>query len=136
MTELILAPDMTAVAAAYLASIEPITTVVADRIGARLPKSPIFPALRITEISTADADVDGWARALLQIDCFGTTRAGAADLARTVSAALVAAANWTDQQTVLGRAENVRRRPAPDRSLEPAQGRWIVTGHLFAKPTT
>lgn len=136
MTALVLAPDPTAAAAAYLLSIDAIVADVADRVGAKLLDTGTrFPAVRLTEISTADADVDGWARSLMQLDCFHTTLTGAADLARTVSAALVAAANWTDGAVVLGRTETVRRRPEPDdANFNPPQPRWIVTGRLFLRP--
>lgn len=139
MTDLVVSGDITALAAAYLLSIDTIAAEVGARAGEKLlPKdAPVrFPALRITEISTADGDVvDGWARSLVQVDCFHTTRAGAADLARDVSAALVASANWSGAGFVLGRTETVRRRPAhDDTAFDPAQPRWIVSGHLFAKP--
>lgn len=135
MTDLTLSPDVTVAWAMYLATIDDVAAEVADRIGEKL--SGTFPALRMTEISTADSDVDGWARALVQIDCYHITRTGAADLARTVCAALRAAANWADGEVVLGRAETVRRHAAHDTTIsDPPQPRWIVTGYLFAKPIT
>lgn len=108
---------------------------VDGRVTTKLPADPTFPALRVTEISTADGDrVDEWSRSLFQIDCFGTTRSGAADLARDVTAALIGAANTAVGSVVLGRAETVRRRPMHDTSFDPPQPRWIVTCSLLAKP--
>jgi hypothetical protein len=123
-------PDVTVALSAYLTEATDVTA------GAALPPDPTFPALRVTEISTADGDeVDDWSRSLVQIDVFDTTRAECSDLARTVSQALLAAANWTDDGVTLGRAEMVRRRPAHDTSFDPPQPRWIVTAQVFAKPS-
>lgn len=139
MTDLIVSADVVKVTAAYLLSVAQIATVTDGRVAEKLRDKKLgtqFPALRITEISTADGDTaDGWARSLLQIDCFHTTRTDAADLARDVCAALLAAAGQTIDGVALGRAETVRRRPAHDTSFDPPQPRWIVTCHLLAKPS-
>lgn len=122
---------MTATVAAYLAE-----AVEVEHVGAALPPSPTFPALRITEVSTNVGDqVDEWVSSFVQIDVFADSKSETAALAGQVVDALIAAANWVGDGVVLGRAEVVRTRPMHDTSFDPPQPRWFVTGRMFAKPT-
>lgn len=121
----------------YLLSRPEVTALVGQRVGTSMPSSsasPRFPALRLHEITSNEVIPHAWMRMLLQVDCWGVTPLGAMQLARVVLGVLRVSANYVHPDAVLGETQDLSIRYEPDTSLNEAQPRSIVTGHVWIRP--
>ncbi len=134
-------PDTEALVVAYLRA-TPTVTALTSRIGTRTPSSVQGQWARvwlIDEGQTRNSGALHLVHPLVQIDCYGSGNADSAHaeaslLARTIREAIIAmpAATHTGAVVTAGRAA---MRRLPDRELEPARERYIVTCELSLHPT-
>jgi hypothetical protein len=100
-----------------------------------MPSPPVFPAIRLTELGSAEAVPRVWMRVHFQADCWSETQATSDRLGRTVISVLRASANTTVEGGVLGEVTDLVVRAQPDETLTPPQPRSIVTGHAWIRPS-
>lgn len=130
MENLCVLPDSVALVRQYLLDV-PEVTAITTRISTTLAKDPQWPAVRLTLISSVTVGLRRLDRAQFQIDCFATDQAGAHRLARVIRAALVASANYSGDDGVLGGAVDTAVFPMPDDTQVPQVARYVCSGHVF-----
>lgn len=136
-------PDTVTAVRSYLLTVDDVTDEVVSRIyyGA-LPPNPMFPAVRIADITTSEDVRHAWARSLMQLDVWGSDGAqrDCRGLAAVVAAALVSSTGYTTDGWTLGGPDNVTGVSfAPfgtgwDDSFKPARPRYVITAGLIIRP--
>ncbi len=90
MTTPLVLPSAERVVVRYLLTQPVLTDKVGTRIGTTVPASPTYPLVALRRYAGAQR-VAGWLdSALLQFDCYGTTKAEAEDVAHRARAAVYA----------------------------------------------
>lgn len=131
---LVVMPDSVTVLRAYLLSVPEVTTRVGTRIATKVASPPVWPAIRITDLTVVERVPRRIDRVLVQLDCFAATEPEAHLLARGVTAALRASRNYLHATAVLGGADDLSASPMPDETFTPPQPRWVVTAHIYLHP--
>lgn len=136
-TDIVVHPLGIAAVRTYLLSRTEVTDLVGTRVGGSMPPStasPRFPAIRLTELTGAEAIPRVWVRMFFQADCWASDQPAADRLARVVAAVLRGSANYVTTGAVLGETAGISWRTAPDESITPTQPRTIVSGHAWIRP--
>lgn len=141
MPDLEVMPDAIAAYRAYLLELDELADLGGRIYYGELPKNPIFPAARITDISTTDAGRH-WTRSLTQTDVWhseGRLRDCRA-LAELIRAAYIASVGHNAAGWALGGVDDVNRSTTQpfgngvDDSFEPPRPRYLVTAGLLIRP--
>lgn len=133
-------PDVEIIVGSHLRNTGAVTALT-TRIGTRTPPSIAGQFVKITaldEQQTPTSKALHLIRAIVQIDCYGSSNqdsahAEASLLARTIREAIVAMPAATHTGAVVTSAKASQRR-LPDTTLDPARERYIVTATLHLHP--
>jgi hypothetical protein len=90
MTDLVILPDIIRPSITFLRTLDPVTALVADRVGTDLPAQEAWPAVRLDPaggVAPIEFRLD---QPRIQVQCFALTDLQAAQVARTVRAGFVA----------------------------------------------
>lgn len=138
-------PDVIKLVRSYLMSLTAVTNLVGERIATRAPQDTSSPWVKIERVGgprslsapmrleTARVQVSSYAPATADTGLSGDE--GAMTLARTVQAALIDAAGWSDDEGVIAYvSEPLGPQNLPDTSRTPPTPRVVFTHAFLIRP--
>jgi hypothetical protein len=139
-------PDTITAVRSYLLTVDELTQTGQGKLGGRvyygaIPADPIFPVVRISDLTTSEDVRHAWARSLMQLDVWhsdGRQRDCRA-LAELIRAALVASTGYVGDGFTLGGPDNVTGvSMAPfgsgfDDTFKPPRPRYLITAALLIR---
>jgi Protein of unknown function (DUF3168) len=134
---LTLLPNAEALVSEFLRDQAEVVALVSDRVYTALPFGVEFPAVRVVQYDTEFGTHQPlWVAApLLQIDCWGGTKAQAWTLAATCMAALSERIEGGHTHGVVSGVRFSSWTDMPDTDYEPARPRFFFTAQLTVHPT-
>ena len=133
MTDLLLAPDVTALVSQYLRSRSELTDMVGQRVYTVIPNNPTWPLVRLTQFDSIDYTVAWLDGAVVQVDAFGGGIDMASDIGRTARALLHEMYGTHDEGVVTG-VRTSGWRYQPDATFDPAKPCYLFTAVIAAHP--
>lgn len=133
---LVILPNVEALISAFFRTQPELVALVDDRVYTELPKSPTFPAMRVTQYDDITVtDMPLWViAAQIQVDSWGGSKH---DAWLTASTARGLLSSRLSGEHTLGTVSGVRfggMRDEPDTDYEPAKPRFYFTASVFAHP--
>jgi hypothetical protein len=126
--------DVEAIASPWLRDRDRVTDIVDQRVYTAIPKSPVFPLVRLTLIDERQVyQPRHLTSTLLQLDCYGGPKATARDLADAVADELANNFPGAHEGGVVTSVECALRY-LPDDTYDPAKPRYVVSAEIFSRP--